>query len=94
MATTARSFRAGSGPDGPGLVQGWHLDHGFTDAARALDIAYFDRGSINPAVDQWKAGSAPASASAGLIAALNVAAEKATGPNATRMTTLAGLLQR
>lgn len=45
------------------------------------------------AVDQWKAGGAPAS-SAETITALTAAAEKASAPDAARMTALAGLLQR
>ncbi|WP_374600145.1 LVIVD repeat-containing protein [Brevundimonas sp.] len=45
------------------------------------------------AVDQWKAGGTSAS-SAETIAALTAAAEKASAPDAARMTALAGLLQR
>jgi hypothetical protein len=45
------------------------------------------------AVDQWKAGGATAS-SAEAITALTAAAEKASAPDAARMTALAGLLQR
>ncbi|MGV8951428.1 MAG: hypothetical protein ACOH2M_10020 [Cypionkella sp.] len=57
----------------------------------AVDAALLTQ--ARAAVDQWKAGGTPA-ASTETITALTAAAEKASAPDAARMTALAGLLQR